>query len=354
MDKQKPRLAYIPLTDIRANEVALREVAREGEGYKEILGSVKEKGVMNPISVREKKDPKTGSDFYEIIDGLHRYTASLEANLPTIPAQILSLDDAQVLENQIIGNVQRVETKPVEFTRGILRILSMNPTLTEAELATKLAKSPKWLQDRLSLNKLEPKVAELVNEGRIPLSNAYPLAKLPKEEQGAWVSRAMTEGTQVFAPAVLARDKEIKAANRQGKDAGEETFKPQPFLRKLTELKEEWENNQAGPGVVASAKPTSLEEAFELGVAWCINMDPESQKIAVQKNEERKKLDEQAKIKRDAEKKAARAKEAAERQAKLTSDAAEAKKKADAAGITLDPPKEKETKEEPALAGATA
>lgn len=348
----KPKLAYIPLGDIRASEVALREVNREGEGYKELLGSVKVRGILNAINVREKKDEKNNNKpYYEIIDGLHRYTAATEAGLEAIPAQILSLDDAALYEAQIIGNVQRVETKPIEFTKGILRILGMNPLLTEAELAVKLGKSPTWLQQRLSLNKLDEKVAELVNEGKIPLSNAYPLTKLPKEEQGQWVSRAMTEGTQIFSPAVLARDKEIKAANRKGQDASQETFTPQPYLRKLSELKDEYESNQIGPGVVEGAKPKTVEEAFALGVAWCINMDPESQKLAVAKNEERKKTEEQAKIKRDAEKKAARAKEAAERQAKLMAESEEAKKKATDAGIKLDEPKATEPAKE--LVGAT-
>lgn len=328
----KSTVAQIPLKDIRANEVALREVDRSSEDFLGLVESIKQMGVLSSISVRVAIDPETKQEYYEIIDGLHRFTASQEAGLDDIPAQIMDKTDAEVLVAQIIGNVQRIETKPVEYTQGLLRILGMNPLMTEAELAVKLGKSPAWIAQRLSLNKLDPKVAQLVDSGEIALANAYPLTRLPKEEQINWIERAMTMGTGEFGPQVLARAKEIRDANRKGNDAPKEEWSPQPYLRKLTEIKDGFESAESVDSLTApllsendsDATVARITAAVKHGIAWTINMDPASQEASKLRQAERIKKEAEAKDKRDAERKALRAKEAEAKQAKAQKEAEDA------------------------------
>jgi ParB family chromosome partitioning protein len=101
--------------------------------------------------------------------------------------------------------VHKIETKPVEYSKAILKIIEGNPLLSREELATSLAKTSSWLSERLGLLKLTEEIGKLVDSGEIKLSNAYALAKLPPEEQSDFVDRALTMPPQQFTPTVNAR-----------------------------------------------------------------------------------------------------------------------------------------------------
>ena len=104
----------IPMSEVRENPVALRAVNRESESYIGLRDSIRAVGILNAISVRLREENVDGENktFYELIDGLHRYTCALDVGLTEIPVQIISLDNAQTLEAQIMANIHKVETKP--------------------------------------------------------------------------------------------------------------------------------------------------------------------------------------------------------------------------------------------------
>lgn len=284
-------LKVIPLKNIRENPVALREVNRTSEQYTELVDSVRKNGVLNAILVREVRNPDTGEILYGLIDGLHRFSAAQDAGLSEIPAQVRAMGDAEVLEAQVLANIHKIETKPSQYSDQLIRILSQNPLLTTAELATRLAKSPAWLNDRLGLVKLPQEVRELVDSGKINLSNAYVLAKLSVmalEEVPNWLDRAMTTSPSEFVPTCSARVKELKDAKRQGRDASAIEWVPTPHMRKIGEVKDEMEKNQAGPILIRDSKVTTTVEAFALGVKWTLHMDPKSIEIAKQRDADRK------------------------------------------------------------------
>src|SRR4051812_12468570 len=107
----------ISLSLIRENAQALRPVDKTTLEYKELVDSIVKHGVMNPISVREVKDPNTGAIFYGLVDGLHRYNGAMDAGLTEINAQVGDVDEANLLEAQIIGNLHKVETKAIQFSK---------------------------------------------------------------------------------------------------------------------------------------------------------------------------------------------------------------------------------------------
>lgn len=318
MAEQERKLIHIPLSKIRENPVALRSVNRTTEEYLGLVDSIKKDGVLNPILVREVKDAESGEMVYGLIDGLHRFTASTDAGKETIPAQVVSMEDAEVLEAQVLANVHKVETKPVEYSKQLTRILAQNPLMPMSELAMRLSKSPAWLNERLGLVKLEAGVASLVDEGKINLSNAYALAKLPVEDQAAYLERAMTMTPQEFVPTVGARVKEIREAKRQGRSTAPGEFTPVPHLRKVSELKEEMEQAAAAKVLTKELGITDAAEGFQLGIKWALHMDAQSVAIAKQKDADRQK--------EAAEKKAAREKDRHEKQLKEANEKAEALK----------------------------
>lgn len=303
----------IKTAEIRPNPVALRTVDKQGEGYIGLLDSIRTKGLLSAPTVRAQPD-----GTYELVDGLHRYTALCDLGIKDVTVIVTDLDDDGVLEAQIITNIHRIETKPVEYSQQLRRILARHPLMTESELGVKIGKSGQWVSERLGLNKIADKnVAALIDEGKIVLTNAYALAKLPANEQEDFLTRAMTLTPGEFVPAVNARIKEIREANTKGKDAPAAAFEPVQHLRKLTDLKAVLEDASIAGRVIAAAKPASVDEAFLLGIKWALHVDPISAEEQVIKDQARR---------ADAE--AAKARKAAERQA-----AKEAAAKAEAAKL---------------------
>jgi ParB family chromosome partitioning protein len=265
----------IKLSDIRENPVALRAVNRESEAFQGLVASMRSVGFFGAITVRPQIDPETQVAYYEIIDGLHRYSAAKDLGIEEINAEIRPLDQDRLLEMQIMANFHKVDTKPMDYARQLRRILGRNPMMTETDLANRLGSSVQFIQNRLGLNKINnPKIMELVDAGKIPLSNAFTLTKLPESEMDAWVERAMTQGFQEFGPAVTARAKELKEASRAGKDAGAPQFAPSSWLRKLSEIKEAIETP-------ASVYSGDQPEGFAAALQWVLHLDAKS--IEVQK-----------------------------------------------------------------------
>lgn len=313
-------MKHIPLSDIRENTAALRSVNRESEKYIGLVESIKEQGVLNAISVRQKDDPETGVEFYELVDGLHRFSASKDAQQETIPCLVLTLTNGQVLEAQIMANIHKVDTRPADYSKQLRRILAMNPLMTEAELAKKLGKSPTWISERLGLNKIaDDNISNLINEGKVSLANAYSLAKLPPDEQADFLDRAMTLAPDEFVPTVNARVKEIREAGRQGKDADDAKFEPVAHMQKLTDIKAELVS-----GEVAKALKVKDPESFKAAVQWCLHLDTISVQAQVAKDQERRSQREEAKKKKAldaAQKKKDKADKAAKEAAKAAEEA---------------------------------
>ena len=312
-------LRTVGLSEIKENPVALRALDRENEQYLNLVQDVRRRGVMSPITVREQSEE--GEVYYEICDGLHRYSAAVDAGIDSIDVKIVDLDDAQVEETQLVANLVRVDTKPVDYTKHLLRMMTRNPLMTVPELSERISQSEAFINQRLSLLKLDPSIQALVNEGEIKLANAYALSKLPPEEQHNFTDSAMTQKPQEFVPAVQARAKEIREAKRAGKEAGDVVWEPTAHLRKLGELKAEFTNGEVGPAICAAANCESATEGFAAAIAYVISLDSASVEAQRSKNDQRLAEREAAKKRRTAEREAKNAVKAAEKAELAKADA---------------------------------
>lgn len=277
------KLDKIPLNKIRENAEALRvTVNKEDPNYLMNLDSVRKRGIMNPILVREIKDPVSGDTLYGLIDGLHRLNWAMDAGLTHIPANIGSLAEADLLEAQIIANVARIETKPVQYTKALIKILGSNPLLTEAELAARLSRDVQWIKDRLGLMKLNEDIQKLVDEGTMGLVNAYALSKLPEDKQRELVNQALSQPATQFCPMAEGIRKEIAQAKREGRAAEANVFKPNPRLQKLASIKDQQAFATTSPAncsVLQAAKAagvSTVEAAIAFALSWVIHLDPMS------------------------------------------------------------------------------
>lgn len=312
--------ANIPLNLIVKSSVALRDVDEGSEKFIQLVQSIAQRGVLNSITVREVRNTQTGTVTYGLVDGLQRFTAAQKAGLTSIPANIISLNEAELLEAQIIANLHKIETKPAEYTQQLLRILSENPLLTIRELANRLCQQEAWLIQRLSLGKLTPDIQALVDEGKIALSNAYALAKLPQEEQVKFVDKAITDSSKEFLPAIRQRATELRAAARQGKDPNVKTeFQPVPFLQKISDIKTQIENPQLAAIICEIEGVSAPVDCFVAALKWCLHLDKNSVKEQIARNDEREKKREDEKARAKAERAEKLAREAAEKAVSLES-----------------------------------
>jgi len=312
----------LKLGEIEESPVALRSVNVESVEFKELVDSVIAKGILNPIVVRESVE-KPGR--FILCDGLHRFTAANAAGLKDIPCHVLDMDEAASREAQIVGNLHRIETRPVEYAKALRQLLATNPTMTIADLAHKISASVTWLSDRFGLLKLDPKIQELVNSGELKLSNAYALAKLKPEEQKNFLDRAITEKPDVFAAAVQARVQEVREAERQGKEVKPVTFEAVEHLRKLTELKDERAKVVIGKKFCKEFGAKTADAGWSLCLDWILHMDKYSVEEAKAKFDARAAALAEAKARRQEEKDKKAAEKAANEAAKVQAEGAKAK-----------------------------
>jgi ParB family chromosome partitioning protein len=132
--------------------------------------------LIQPITVRPN------NQGFEIVAGARRYRAAQLAELFSVPARIVDIDDAKALEWQLVENSQRVDVHPYEEAQGFQRLLDI-PGYDVAALVEKSGKSASHVCARLSLLQLIPTVAEAFTQERITASHANLIARLPQESQ---------------------------------------------------------------------------------------------------------------------------------------------------------------------------
>jgi ParB family chromosome partitioning protein len=125
---------------------------------------------------------RPNSDGFEIVAGARRFRAARLAELFSVPARIVELDDAAAMEWQLVENSQRVDVHPYEEAQGFQRLLDL-PGYDVTALVVKSGKSASHIYARLSLLQLIPIVAEAFVLERITTSHANLIARLPQEHQ---------------------------------------------------------------------------------------------------------------------------------------------------------------------------
>lgn len=309
----------VPVSMIRESKKSLRSAQRDTEAYIELVGSIQQDGLLNPIVLCARTDDETGETYFELIDGVQRYNAILDCGIEVVPANVIqSQTEVDAMRKMIIGNIHRIETRPVEYTKQLQKILALEPLLTVSQLASQLNKSSAWLSQRLGLLLLETKIAELVDEGKINLSNAYALARLPVEDQVNFIDSAITETPGEFVPKIAERKRELDKARREGRRASPVDFMPVPHLRKISEIKGELDSPTMAHLIVKQSSIAEPVDGFLAGIRWCLNLDPisiaegrrvwESKQKAIADKREAARIERQEKRQKDAELKAERIK----------------------------------------------
>lgn len=148
----------------------------DNEALAQLSGSIRDKGQLAPIRVRWSDDLST----WLIISGERRWRACKQAGLKTIDCyfQESALSPTQILEEQLIENLLRVDLKPSEEAESFQKLMSVN-NWNGKQLATALNISPTRVSRTLSLLKLPHHVRVRIDKGEISSRAGYELSKLP-------------------------------------------------------------------------------------------------------------------------------------------------------------------------------
>lgn len=144
------------------------------ESLHELSLSIKEKGIIQPIVIRElSKTPLQ----YEIIAGERRVRASKIAGLPTIPAIIMDLSDTEVMEIGLIENLQRKNLNVVEEAVAYNSLYN-DFHYTHDKIASIVGKSRSYITNYLRILKLPAEVLEMVKTDKLSLGHAKILVSI--------------------------------------------------------------------------------------------------------------------------------------------------------------------------------
>lgn len=141
------------------------------EAMQDLTASIKEKGVIQPIIVRELPGRE---GFYEIVAGERRWRASQAAKLHEVPVVLRDYNDIEVLEIAIIENIQRADLSAIDEAAGY-RMLMDRFGHTQEQLATALGKSRSHIANLLRLLNLPDDVQKMVTDGVLSAGHARTL-----------------------------------------------------------------------------------------------------------------------------------------------------------------------------------
>lgn len=171
----------------------------------DLVESVKQYGILQPILVRCKEDDK-----YELVAGERRYRAAMSADLESVPVVIRELTNEEALQLALLENLQREDLNPIEETEGILQLLALKLNITsesvidllnlaahpERNSVDNVIHSSEWQlvlevfstvgkltpesfrTNRLPLLNLPDEVLDAIRSGRIAYTKARAIARL--------------------------------------------------------------------------------------------------------------------------------------------------------------------------------
>jgi len=228
-DKIVGNVIDLPLDDIEMNPFQPRTSFNE-ESLRELASSIKELGVIQPITVRKK-----GFGKFELVSGERRCRASKLLGLQSIPAYVRIANDQESLEMALVENIQRQDLDPIEIALSYQRLIE-EIDLTQEQLSERVGKSRSAIANYLRLLKLDPIIQTGMRDNFISMGHGRALITIENlEEQLDIYQKILSESLSVRETEALVKGTKESSLSRK-----QNTSKPLPFYVAATveELKE--------------------------------------------------------------------------------------------------------------------
>ncbi|MDR0862000.1 MAG: ParB/RepB/Spo0J family partition protein [Oscillospiraceae bacterium] len=151
---------HLPIVKIEPRREQPR-VEFAAEPLEELADSIREHGVLQPLTVREM-----GGGVYQIIAGERRWRASRLAGLEEVPVRVVIADDRTATELALVENLQRENLNPIEEAAGY-RALMEGFGLTQEDVARRMGKSRPAVANTLRLLSLPEPILEPLRRGEL-------------------------------------------------------------------------------------------------------------------------------------------------------------------------------------------
>ncbi|QGF23303.1 ParB/RepB/Spo0J family partition protein [Raineyella fluvialis] len=208
--------ADIPIERIHPNPRQPRQIFEEA-ALQELVGSIREVGLLQPIVVRQD-----GEDSYELVMGERRWRASSLAGLETVPSIVRETADDDMLRDALLENIHRVQLNPLEEAAAYQQLME-DFGCTQLQLGERIRRSRSQIANTIRLLNLPPALQRQVASGALSAGHARALLGL----QDRWVQerlarRIITEGLSVRATEELVA-RELRGGPRPGRRSGRDT-----------------------------------------------------------------------------------------------------------------------------------
>jgi len=213
------RLASVKLAEIVPNSVQPRTEFRQEE-LDELIVSVREFGVLQPIVVRPLAGAKAGGPQYELIMGERRFRASKAVGLETIPAVVRDTADEDMLRDALLENLHRANLNPLEEASAYQQLLA-DFGITQDELATKIGRSRPQITNTLRLLRLPESIQNRVAAGVLSAGHARAILSVGEPvAMERLATKIVTEELSVRAAEAAAGQVSVKPARAPKPSAG--------------------------------------------------------------------------------------------------------------------------------------
>ncbi len=169
------KVISLVLSQVKTNKYQPRVDFNE-EKLSELIKSIKEKGIIQPLLVRKTHDG------YELIAGERRLRAAKRLQMEKIPAIVKEVSDLDMLEISLIENIQREELNAIEEANAFERFIS-EFKFTQDKIAQVLGKDKSTVSNTLRLLSLPKKIQDQVSKDAISAGHGRALLSLPTENE---------------------------------------------------------------------------------------------------------------------------------------------------------------------------
>ncbi len=251
----KPAASELFLSQLQPGKYQARKGMSE-DTIAELAKSIKEKGVINPIAVRD-----IGHGRYEILAGERRYRAAMQAGLKKVPVNILKADNESALAIGLIENLQREDLSAIDAANGINRLIK-DFSFTHDQAAKVLGRSRAYVTNLIRLLGLPQEIQNYLQEGALDAGHARALLSIQnKQQQLDLAEKIVNQGLSVRQVEALVAKKEPseKRETRQPNPAYEKTAEK---LSRTLGAKVRISSRSAGKGKIeiAFASEKELQE----------------------------------------------------------------------------------------------
>jgi len=167
---------YVSLAEIRENSLQPREKF-DDDSLNELMNSIKEKGILQPILVRKKDD-----GFYEIVAGERRFRAAKKLNFEKVPVIIKSVSDREALVLALIENIQREQLNAIEEAQAFKKLIE-DFSFTQDEVAQSVGKERSTVTNTIRLLKLPEQIQGSLRLGQLSVGHARALLSIENTER---------------------------------------------------------------------------------------------------------------------------------------------------------------------------